>query len=140
MTAGYAGDLTPQESWEILRSNPKSVLVDVRTRAEWNFVGVPDTGDETRPTIFVEWTTYPDGEANHRFVQELLEAGIEPSAEAPVIFICRSGHRSIDAAVAATEAGIGPSYNMLDGFEGGLDEDGHRGHEGWKAAGLPWHQ
>lgn len=140
MTAGYAGDLTPQESWEILQSNPKAVLVDVRTRAEWNFVGVPDTGDASRPTIFVEWTTFPDGEPNHRFVQELLEAGIEPSAEAPVIFICRSGQRSIGAAVAATEAGIGPSYNMLDGFEGGLDEDGHRGHEGWKAVGLPWHQ
>ena len=140
MTAGYAGDLTPQESWEILTSNPKAVLVDVRTRAEWNFVGVPDTEETGRAPVFVEWTMYPDGTPNHRFVQELLEAGIEPDAETPVIFICRSGQRSIGAAIAATEAGIGPSYNMLEGFEGDVAEDGHRGHEGWKAVGLPWRQ
>lgn len=140
MTAGYAGDLTPQEAWDILASNPKAVLVDVRTEAEWNFVGVPDTSDTGRHPVFVEWTSYPDGEFNHRFVQDLLEAGVEPSADAPVIFICRSGVRSISAATAATEAGIGPSYNVLDGFEGGMNELGQRGHEGWRAAGLPWHQ
>lgn len=100
MTAGYAGDLTPQEAWDILASNPKAVLVDVRTEAEWNFVGVPDTSDLGRAPVFVEWTTYPDGQLNHRFVQDLLEAGVEPSADAPVIFLCRSGQRSIGAAVA----------------------------------------
>ncbi len=140
MTEGYAGDLTPQESWDILASNPEAVLVDVRTQAEWNFVGVPDTSELGRAPIFVEWTSYPDGELNNRFVQELLEGGVEPSADAPIIFICRSGHRSIDAATAATEAGIGPSYNVLQGFEGDMNERGQRGHEGWRAAGLPWHQ
>jgi rhodanese-related sulfurtransferase len=140
VTAGYAGDLTPREAWDILAANPKAVLLDVRTQAEWNFVGVPDTSDLGRPPIFVEWTSYPDGELNHRFVQDLLEAGVEPSADAPVIFICRSGVRSVSAATAATEAGIGPSYNVLDGFEGGMNELGQRGHEGWRAAGLPWHQ
>jgi rhodanese-related sulfurtransferase len=136
----YAGDLTPQEAWDVLAANPKSVLVDVRTQAEWNFVGIPDTSDAGRAPVFVEWTSYPDGELNHRFVQDLLAAGVEPSADAPVIFICRSGQRSIGAAIAATEAGIGPSYNVLEGFEGATDESGHRGHEGWRAAGLPWHQ
>ena len=136
----YAGDLTPQEAWDVLASNPKAVLVDVRTQAEWNFVGIPDTSDIGRAPVFVEWTSYPDGELNHRFVQDLLEAGVEPSADAPVIFICRSGQRSIGAAMAATEAGIGPSYNVLEGFEGEADENGHRGHEGWRAAELPWHQ
>jgi rhodanese-related sulfurtransferase len=136
----YAGDLTPQQAWDVLASNPKAVLVDVRTPAEWNFVGIPDTGDLGRAPVFVEWTSYPDGELNHRFVQDLLEAGVEPSADAPVIFICRSGQRSIGAAMAATEAGIGPSYNVLEGFEGETDENGHRGREGWRAAGLPWRQ
>jgi len=136
----YAGDLTPQEAWDVLAANPKAVLVDVRTQAEWNFVGIPDTSDLGRAPVFVEWTSYPDGELNHRFVQDLLAAGVEPSADAPVIFICRSGQRSIGAAMAATEAGIGPSYNVLEGFEGALDENGRRGHEGWRAAGLPWHQ
>ena len=136
----YAGDVTPQEAWDILAANPRAVLVDVRTQAEWNFVGIPDTSDLGRAPIFVEWTSYPDGELNHRFVQDLLEAGVEPSADAPVIFICRSGQRSIGAAMAATEAGIGPSYNVLEGFEGAMDENGRRGYEGWRAAGLPWHQ
>jgi rhodanese-related sulfurtransferase len=140
VTAGYAGDLTPQEAWDILATNPKAVLVDVRTRAEWNFVGVPDTSETGRAPVFVEWTSYPDGEFNHRFVPDLIEAGVEPSADAPVIFICRSGQRSIGAAMAATEAGIGPSYNVLEGFEGAPNERGQRGHEGWRAAGLAWHQ
>ena len=140
MTAGYAGDLTPQEAWEILASNPKAILVDVRTEAEWHFVGIPDTSDLGRTPLFVEWTSYPDGEPNHHFVQDLLEAGIVPSADAPVLFICRSGQRSIGSAVAATEAGIGPSYNVLEGFEGGPNELSQRVDEGWKAAGLPWNQ
>ena len=58
----------------------------------------------------------------------------------PVVFLCRSGNRSIGAAEAATEAGIAPSYNVLDGFEGNLDEHKHRGGTGWKAVGLPWKQ
>ena len=57
-----------------------------------------------------------------------------------MVFLCRSGNRSIGSAIAATEAGIGPSYNVLDGFEGNLDADGHRGTTGWKAVGLPWTQ
>jgi rhodanese-related sulfurtransferase len=136
----YAGDVTPQEAWDILAANPKAVLVDVRTQAEWNFVGVPDTSELGRAPVFVEWTSYPDGELNHRFVPDLIEAGVEPSADAPVIFICRSGVRSVGAAIAATEAGIGPSYNVLEGFEGGMNDLGQRGHEGWRAAGLPWLQ
>jgi rhodanese-related sulfurtransferase len=140
VTAGYAGDLTPQEAWDVLAANPKAILVDVRTQAEWNFVGVPDTSELGRAPVFVEWTSYPDGELNHRFVPDLIEAGVEPSADAPVIFICRSGQRSIGAAIAATEAGIGPSYNVLEGFEGPTNEKSQRGDQGWRAAGLPWLQ
>jgi len=87
--------------------------------------------------VFVQWTTAAG--PNRDFVGDLIAAGVTPG-ERPVIFLCRSGNRSISAAEAATAAGIAPSYNMLDGFEGQLDADGHRGTTGWRAAGLPWRQ
>ena len=133
----YAGDITPQESWELLSQNPDSVLVDVRTSAEWNWVGRPDLTELGKEVVFVEWNT-AEG-PNPSFVADLLAAGVTPG-DRPVIFLCRSGARSIPAAEAATAAGIGPSYNMLQGFEGHLDEAGHRGVTGWRAVGLPWKQ
>ena len=136
----YAGDITPEHAWELLRVNPDAVLVDVRTDAEWKYVGVPDTTSLGRKTVLIEWVSYPTGSRNDNFVDQLKEAGIAGGESAPVIFLCRSGQRSIGAAEAATAAGIGPSYNVLDGFEGGLDADGHRGAVGWRALGLPWRQ
>ncbi len=134
----YAGDITPQESWSLLSGDPNAVLVDVRTDAEWKWVGVPDLSGLGRQVVFVEWTQ-SNGQRNDRFVEDLLAAGITPG-ERPVVFLCRSGNRSIPAAETATAAGIGPSYNMLDGFEGQLDAHGHRGGTGWRAEGLPWKQ
>ena len=133
----YAGDITPQESWKILSDNPDAVLVDVRTAAEWNWVGVPDLSGLGREVVFVQWNTASG--RNENFVADLIAAGVSPG-ERPVIFLCRSGNRSIPAAEAATAAGIAPSYNMLDGFEGQLDGSGHRGATGWRADGLPWKQ
>lgn len=133
----YAGDITPQESWKLLAENPESVLVDVRTAAEWNWVGVPDLSSLGRQVVFIEWNTA--GGPNQNFVADLIAAGVTPG-ERPVIFLCRSGNRSIPAAQAATAAGIAPAYNMLEGFEGQLDEHGHRGAAGWRAEGLPWKQ
>ena len=138
--SNYAGDLTPQEAWELLTTNPNARLVDVRTDAEWRFVGVPDTSETGNEPVFIEWVNYPEGARNFGFVEQLKESGMEPGAEAPVVFLCRSGQRSIGAAVAATEADLGPAYNILEGFEGAVDEHGHRGAEGWRAAGLPWRQ
>lgn len=135
---GYAGDITPQESWKLLNDNPDAVLVDVRTDAEWKWVGVPDLSGLGRDVVFVEWTQ-GDGRRNDNFVADLIAAGVTPG-ERPVIFLCRSGNRSIPAAEAATAAGIAPSYNMLEGFEGQLDSGGHRGGSGWRADGLPWRQ
>ncbi len=109
------------------------MLVDCRTEAEWTYVGVPSV----EGTVFVEWNRQ-GGVRNTRFLDELREAGVHP--ETPVYFICRSGQRSRAAAVAATDAGFRAAYNVADGFEGPLDADGHRGAEGWKAAGLPWRQ
>ena len=136
----YAGDITPEEAWKLLSDNPEAVLVDCRTDAEWRFVGVPDLSSLQRDVVYLEWNT-TDGKRNDDFVDDLLhEIGAAGSKERPVVFLCRSGNRSIGAAEAATEAGIAPSYNVLDGFEGNLDERRHRGGTGWKAVGLPWRQ
>ncbi|HEV7419610.1 MAG TPA: rhodanese-like domain-containing protein [Mycobacterium sp.] len=138
----YAGDITPQQAWDLLSDDPQAVLVDCRTSAEWRFVGVPDISGLGRDVVYIEWNG-TDGARNDGFVAELLEkigaAGVTPG-ERPVVFLCRSGNRSIGAAEAATEAGIAPSYNVLDGFEGNLDEQKHRGGTGWRAIGLPWTQ
>jgi len=134
----YAGDITPEEAWKILKDDPQAVLVDCRTDAEWRFVGVPDLTGLDRDVVYVEWN-HTDGSRNDGFVDDLVAAGIEPG-DRPVVFLCRSGNRSIGAAEAATGAGIEPSYNVLDGFEGDLDDDKHRGRTGWKAVGLPWKQ
>lgn len=133
----YAGDITPQESWKLLNGNADAVLVDVRTDAEWTWVGVPDLSGLGRDVVSVQWMTAAG--RNQNFVADLIAAGVTPG-ERPVIFLCRSGNRSIPAAQAATAAGIAPAYNMLEGFEGQLDANGHRGVTGWRAEGLPWKQ
>ncbi|NKY09003.1 rhodanese-like domain-containing protein [Cellulomonas hominis] len=142
MSAPYAGDLTPHEAWDLLASDPRAVLVDVRTEGEWQTIGVPDTadlavGDAAGRTAFVEWTD-AFGRPNPAFLDGLAAAGIVPGDPRPVVFLCRSGVRSVAAATTATAAGLGPAYNVLTGFEGDVGPDGRRGHTGWRAAGLPW--
>ncbi len=83
---------------------------------------------------------YPSGARNPRFLDELAALGLRPGAERPLVFLCRSGGRSAAAATVATAAGLGPAYNVLEGFEGDVGPDGHRAHQGWRAAGLPWRQ
>ncbi|MDT5258020.1 MAG: hypothetical protein QOD10_3100 [Mycobacterium sp.] len=137
----YAGDITPLEAWKLLSDNPRAVLVDVRTEAEWRFVGVPDLSSLGREVVYIEWNA-TDGTRNETFADELKER-VPPAAvdeERPVVFLCRSGNRSIGASEVATAMGIAPSYNVLDGFEGQLDANGHRGETGWRAVGLPWKQ
>jgi len=139
---GYAGDITPEQAWKLLSDNPQAVLVDVRTDAEWRWVGVPDLSSLGHEVVYIEWNTN-DGARNKNFLTELRDR-IAPSeagaSERPVVFLCRSGNRSIGAAEVATEAGITPAYNVLDGFEGNLNANGHRGETGWRAVGLPWKQ
>lgn len=127
----YAGALTPAESWAIWQQAPGAKLIDVRTRAEWDWVGrIPGA-------IEIEWQTYPGGQPNPDFLAQ-LKRQVDP--EAVVMFICRSGARSHNAACLATEAGFIESYNVLEGFEGNVDASGHRGKlGGWRLAGLPWH-
>jgi len=128
----YSGALTPAEAHEVLRSAPGAKLVDVRTRAEWDYVGrIPGA-------VEIELLTYPGNRPNPGFVAELED---KVNKDAPVLFICRSGGRSHTAAMLATQAGYGASYNVLEGFEGDKDAQGQRNTVGgWRAAGLPWTQ
>jgi len=135
--AGYAGDVSPTQAYELLAEDD-AVLVDVRTQPEWHFVGLPDLAPLDKLVIGVPWQQYPDGSLNHDFVDQLAGAGVPENAT--VLFICRSGARSRSAAIAATTAGYTTAYNVADGFEGPVDQHGHRTSRGWKAAGLPWRQ
>lgn len=139
----YRGDATPQEAWEILSREPGAALVDVRTAAEWNFVGLPDLSALGALLLRIEWQSFPSGSIDQSFVttadEMLRAAGSGP--DAPIFFICRSGARSAAAAVALAAAGYSRCYNVAGGFEGRRDEHGHRGTvEGWKVVGLPWKQ
>jgi len=135
----YAGDIDPTETWKRLSDDPRSRLVDVRSQAEWSFVGIPDLSGIGKRALFLQWQIYPTMAQNPDFVDELAKA--VPDKETPLYFLCRSGNRSRAAAVAMTGAGYRHCYNVAGGFEGGLDASRHRGRiAGWKAAGLPWIQ
>ena len=134
----YAGDVTPQQAWAALHDEPGSVLVDVRTRPEWAYVGLPDLDGLGKDVVRIEWQRYPDGRVNDSFTAELEAAGVRRAAS--VYFLCRSGVRSVAAAEAATAAGWSHAYNVLEGFEGPHDTHRHRTVAGWKVAGLPWVQ
>lgn len=140
----YAGDITTEDCWARLSVNPKAVLVDVRTRAEWSFVGIPDTSSLGKDLAMIEWQSFPSMEINRNFIADLAGALSERSidaGDAELMFLCRSGVRSAAAAKAATAASLGQCFNIVGGFEGPPDGDRHRGLiEGWKAAGLPWVQ
>jgi rhodanese-related sulfurtransferase len=132
-------NVPPTRVWEALRTDPKAQLVDVRTDAEWNFIGVPDLASAGKQAVLVSWQVYPSMQRNPAFADQLREAGFAP--EHHIYFICRSGQRSLAAAEAAQEAGFPHAYNVADGFEGAVDAHGHRGvAAGWKAKGLPWRQ
>jgi len=134
----YAGNVEPLEAYAALQADADAVLVDVRTSAEWSYVGLPDLSQIGKRVIPLEWQRFPDGALNTGFVEQMREAGVAEGA--PIYFLCRSGVRSAAAAGVATAAGLGPAYNVSDGFEGPLDHDGHRTVAGWKVAGLPWRQ
>ncbi|HVW72628.1 MAG TPA: rhodanese-like domain-containing protein [Rhizomicrobium sp.] len=135
----YAGDISATEAWDRLKSDPKAQLLDVRTVAEWNFVGLPDLSVLGRRVHCVEWQSFPSGNRNPGFVMEASQALDDPKA--PVMVLCRSGARSRAAAIALTQAGFAQAFNIAGGFEGETDAQGHRGHiNGWKASDLPWRQ
>ena len=132
MDLPYEGALLPTEALTFLQENSGARLVDVRSKAEWSWVGrIPGA-------VEIEWLVFPSMQANPDFLEHL---SLKVPKESPVMFICRSGVRSNQAAIAALESGYVNCFNVLEGFEGDKDSNGHRGVQGgWKAAGLPWIQ
>lgn len=135
-------NIKARDAWQTL-AGEGGLLVDVRTRAEWHFVGVPDLGQLGSEPLLIEWQSLPDMQVNPGFVEELAARvrAAGGNAQTPLFFLCRSGQRSLAAARAMQAAGFSRLYNISDGFEGPLDEDRHRNTlAGWRAAGLPWVQ
>lgn len=138
-TRSYAGDLSPAEAWQRLADDPAAKLIDVRTQAEWSYVGVPDLGTLEKQPLLVAWQIFPSMATNPAFAIQLEGLGVQPSDT--LLFLCRSGVRSRAAAQAMTALGFARCYNVADGFEGPVDQQRHRGSvSGWKAIGLPWIQ
>lgn len=128
----YEGALMPDEAHALLKQHPGAKLVDVRSRAELEFVGrVPGA-------VEIEWKSYPGMKPNPQFIDQLKQ---QVPPDSVVMFLCRSGGRSHDTAAAATQAGYRDAYNVLEGFEGDRDASSHRNTVGgWRARGLPWTQ
>jgi rhodanese-related sulfurtransferase len=134
-----AEDVAPRLVWEALMSDPDATLCDVRTNAEWSFVGVPDLEQTGKHPLMVQWQVFPSMQQNPNFLDQLKQ-GVT-SHEHPLYFLCRTGGRGLAAAMAAKAAGYTKVFNIKDGFEGPADARGHRGHvAGWKSEGLPWKQ
>ena len=138
-TKAYAGDLSPQESWELLKTDKGAVLVDVRTDAEFSFVGVVDMSSLNKESVYVSWALFPGMTPNPDFQEELKHKNLDK--DQPLLFLCRSGVRSKNAATVMTALGYSRCYNIATGFEGDKNDALHRAtHNGWKHAGLPWVQ
>jgi rhodanese-related sulfurtransferase len=132
-----------EEAWARLKSDAASALIDVRTGAEWAFVGLPDLSSIGKRPLLVEWQDFPGNQVNKAFVDRVTDAlaAIGASKESELFFVCRSGGRSLSAARVMTAVGYSRCRNVADGFEGPLDPNRHRGQlGGWKARGLPWVQ
>ena len=135
----YAGEISPREAWEQLKHDADAVLVDVRTPPEWAFSGEPNLSALGKEPLRISWKLFPTYTLNDRFIASLKEAGVKPNVQ--VLFLCRTGGRSLDAAIAATAEGFSRCYNITDGFDGAPNEHRQRGTvSGWKALGLPWAQ
>jgi rhodanese-related sulfurtransferase len=143
MVVVHIDDVPVDEVWARLEKDPSSVLIDVRTRAEWAFVGLPDLERLSKRVLTVEWQTSPEARIDDAFPERLKKVldAVGTDKDSELFFICRSGGRSRMAAEAMSNAGYRQCRNVADGFEGPLDSDRHRGRvAGWKAAGLAWVQ
>lgn len=137
----YAGDVLARDAWAAISGEMAAVLVDVRTKVEWQLIGKPDLSSVDKEPVYLQWVTMQG--PNPEFVDELKAALEERGVpnDAPIYFMCQSGGRSKISAMQCTELGYTRCYNIADGFEGHLDENHHRNSiNGWKVAGLPWTQ
>lgn len=143
LQSGHSGDVDPAAAYRELSENASAQLVDVRTRAEWSFVGIPDLSAIGKEPILIEWQVWPQMQVAGDFLDHLRAALAQRNlpADAPLYFLCRSGVRSAAAAACAVSNNFGTSFNVAGGFEGPPDQNRHRGAiAGWKASGLPWQQ
>lgn len=139
VTPSYAGDVSPADAWNALSHTSSAQLVDVRTQAEWSFAGVASLDSLGKTVKTISWKFYPNYEMNTRFIEQLEQAVADKTA--PLYFLCKTGGRSTDAAIAATAAGYTNCYNIEGGFEGDINTNHQRGQvNGWKASRLPWQQ
>ncbi|MDQ9170344.1 rhodanese-like domain-containing protein [Oxalobacteraceae bacterium R-40] len=130
----YAGALTPQEAFLLLQSDPSIKLVDVRTNAERDWIGRVAINNDQH--LAVQWNLYPQNQPNPDFLNQLSQSA---NKEDVLLFMCRSGVRSRHAATMATSNGYRNCFDILEGFEGDKDPEGHRKMvNGWCKAGLPW--
>ena len=138
-------EVGPKETWDGLRNDKDALLVDVRTHAEWSFVGLPDLSELGKELLLNQWAILPGMQQNPSFMDE-LDKQLDGAAPSKIYFLCRSGVRSLSAAHLVSEAfaARGQSVdcvNIIGGFEGDLDQDRQRGNmNGWKNDGLPWRQ
>ena len=140
---GYAGDLLATDAFQLLTTDASSALIDVRTQAEWTYVGAPDLTAIGKTVLFLEWQSFPAMQVDSGFAARLcaMLASARVELGAPLLVLCRSGARSRHAAVAMTRAGWSPCLNISDGFEGPLDPYRRRNViGGWRAGNLPWAQ
>lgn len=141
--SAFVDETTPEDAWNSLATDEGAVLVDVRSRPEWSFSGMPDLAELGREVWTVEWQTWPDMTPNLGFLSD-LEQQMGDQVPPRMFFMCRAGPRSIAAATATAKQlharGINVHItNIAEGFEGEKDANGQRGTvTGWKAAGLPW--
>jgi rhodanese-related sulfurtransferase len=127
--------LTPREAFEFLHNTPQALLVDCRSEMEYLFVGHP------AGALHVSWNDGPEWEVNPHFVGQVKKVAGTNHANRPIVLICRSGNRSVEAGEALERAGFTNVHNVLHGFEGDLDDNHHRGSKnGWRFEGLPWEQ
>ena len=125
--------LTPVAAHAFLQQRPDALLVDCRTEMEFFYVGHPVGA------VHIAWHEPPEWEANPNFAAEVQEEAKDKTR--PVLLICRSGKRTLDAGAALEANGFTEVINVLEGFEGDLDENFHRNTlNGWRVAGLPWEQ
>ena len=135
----YAGEVSPQEAFDYASNNPV-VIIDVRTAPEWQFVGIPDLSNTPSQLLNLSWKLYPSFAYNPKFICDLT-AETSISQNTPLFFLCRSGSRSLDAAVAASAEGYNYCFNITGGFEGDVGAKGQRSTaHGWKYDNLPWVQ
>ncbi|PPD48584.1 MAG: sulfurtransferase [Methylobacter sp.] len=126
-------NLSPLQAWELMQKQPRAVLIDVRTKIEHTFIGHPPGA------LNIPWKELPDWLLNPEFVPLVVEA--VPERDTPILLLCRSGQRSLDAANTLQQVGYTRLINIEGGFEGPLDNDKHRGNiGGWRFHGLPWQQ